>query len=72
LGYQDAIAPFTGFLNATFMLAMNSIAKQPVVEDGKVVVGDVMQCNFMVDHRYMDGASGTKLLVYFNEVFENP
>lgn len=72
LGYEDGIAPFTGFLNASFLLAANAVAKKPVVEGDKIVVGDVMQCNFMVDHRYMDGANGTKVVTYFKEVFENP
>ena len=72
MGYEDAIAPFTGFLNATFLMASNAITKQPVVEGDKIVVGQVMQCNFTVDHRYIDGANCAKLISGFKNVFEEP
>jgi len=57
LGFVDAFAPFTGFANNTVLLAANAIVDQPVVEDGKIVVGKVMNCNFVVDHRYVDGGN---------------
>lgn len=72
MGYEDAIAPFTGFLNATFLMASNAITKQPVVEGDKIVIGQVMQCNFTVDHRYIDGANCAKLIKVFKNVFEEP
>ena len=72
MGYEDAIAPFTGFLNATFLLASNAVTKQPVVEGDKIVIGNVMQCNFTVDHRYIDGANCSKLVKVFKDVFEEP
>ena len=31
LGYEDGIAPFTGFLNGSFLLAANAVTKKPVV-----------------------------------------
>ena len=31
LGFEDAIAPFTGFANCSMILSANAIAKQPVV-----------------------------------------
>jgi len=72
LGFEDATAPFTGFAHCSVLLAANAVAKQPVVEDGKVVVGDVMNCNFTVDHRYVDGGNCTKLVSVYRSVFEDP
>ena len=72
LGFIDATAPFSGFTNCSILLSVNAVHKAPVVEDGKVVVGDVLNCNFVVDHRYVDGAKCTKLATAFHEVFENP
>ena len=72
LGFEDAVAPFTGFLNAPILLAANATSKQPVVEGDKVVVGDVMNCNFIVDHRYIDGGNCSKLTSIFKSVFEEP
>ena len=72
MGFEDAIAPFSGFTNCTLLLSANAIIQQPVVEDGKVVVGNVMNCNFVADHRYIDGANCTKLSKAFRDVFNNP
>ena len=69
MGYEDAIAPFTPFLHGTFLLAINKSVKKPVVEGDKIVIGDVMQCNFVVDHRYVDGANCAKLIPIFHNVF---
>lgn len=72
LGFEDATAPFSPFANWSFILSANAIAKQPVVEGDKVVVGNVMNCNFTVDHRYIDGGNCTKLTSVFKSVFEEP
>jgi pyruvate/2-oxoglutarate dehydrogenase complex dihydrolipoamide acyltransferase (E2) component len=72
LGFVDAFAPFSGFANNSMLLAANAIVDQPVVEDGKVVVGKVMNCNFVVDHRYIDGGNVAGMEDIFRKVFENP
>jgi hypothetical protein len=72
LGFEDAVAPFTGFANCSVLLSVNAISEQPVVEDGKIVVGKVMNCNFVVDHRYIDGGNCTKLVSTFKHIFEEP
>lgn len=72
LGFEDATAPFTPFANWSVLLSANAITKQPVVEEDKVVVGRVMNCNFVVDHRYIDGGNCTKLMSVFKSVFEEP
>ena len=69
LGFEDATAPFSGFTNCSLLLSANAITKQPVVEDDKIVVGEVMNCNFVVDHRYIDGGNCTKLVKTYREVF---
>jgi len=51
------------------LLAANAVAKQPVVEGDKVVVGEVMNSNFVVDHRYVDGGNCTKLVGLYRNVF---
>lgn len=53
-------------------VSVNGAIKAPVVEGDKVVVGDVMNCNFVVDHRYVDGGKCTKLVPAFRRVFEHP
>lgn len=72
LGFVDAFAPFTGFANNSILLAANAAVDQPVVEDGKIVVGKVMNCNFVVDHRYVDGGNVAGMEDIYRDVFENP
>lgn len=72
LGFEDATAPFTPFANWSILLSANAVMKQAVVEGDHVVVGNVMNCNFVVDHRYVDGGNCTKLTHAFRDVFEQP
>lgn len=72
LNFDDATAPFSGFMNCVSFMAVNSVQDAPVVENGKVVVGRVMNCNFVVDHRYVDGGRAKNLVPAFKRVFENP
>jgi pyruvate dehydrogenase E2 component (dihydrolipoamide acetyltransferase) len=53
-------------------VAVNASIKAPVVEGDKIVVGDVMNCNFAVDHRYIDGGKCKQLIPAFRHVFEHP
>ena len=72
LGFEDALAPFTGFFNCSFFASVNAVTDQPVVEDGEVKVGKVMNVNFVVDHRYVDGGRAKNFVRLFKEIFENP
>ncbi len=62
----------SGFTNCTIFAAINAAVKTPVVEDDVIKVGEVMNCNFVVDHRYVDGGKCTKLVPAFKRVFSNP
>ena len=72
LGFEDALAPFSGPMNCTFFASVNAVTDAPVVEDGEVKVGKVMNVNFVVDHRYVDGGRAKTFVKAFKEVFENP
>ncbi len=43
-----------------------------MIEDGKIVIGKVVNVNFAVDHRYVDGGRCKNLVSSFKSVFENP
>jgi pyruvate/2-oxoglutarate dehydrogenase complex dihydrolipoamide acyltransferase (E2) component len=43
-----------------------------VIEKGQIVIGNVMNVNFVVDHRYVDGGKCTKLVPAFRKVMEEP
>lgn len=60
---------YSGFANCTIFASINAVIKSPVVEEGEVVVGEVMNCNFVVDHRYVDGGRCKNLVPAFRKVF---
>lgn len=53
-------------------VSVNGSMKAPVVEGDKIVVGEIMNVNFAVDHRYIDGGRCKNLIVAFKRVFEKP
>lgn len=61
-----------GFTGCTFFLALNEVHEQPVIEDGKIIIGKVANMNFAVDHRYADAGKCKNLISSFLSVFENP
>jgi pyruvate dehydrogenase E2 component (dihydrolipoamide acetyltransferase) len=54
------------------ILAVGAGIEQPIVENGKIVVGTVMSCTLSVDHRSVDGAVGAEYLQIFKKYIENP
>jgi pyruvate dehydrogenase E2 component (dihydrolipoamide acetyltransferase) len=54
------------------ILAVGAGVEQPVVNNGKVEVGTIMNCTLSVDHRSVDGAVGAEYLQIFKKYIENP
>ncbi|MFC0340379.1 pyruvate dehydrogenase complex dihydrolipoamide acetyltransferase [Paracoccus niistensis] len=54
------------------ILAVGAGIQTPVVEDGQVVVRNVMSMTLSVDHRVIDGALGAQLLEAIVNHLENP
>jgi pyruvate/2-oxoglutarate dehydrogenase complex dihydrolipoamide acyltransferase (E2) component len=61
-----------GFLGCTFLVALNAVHEEPVIENGNIVIGKVAVANFVVDHRYVDGGRCKNLMPAFKSVFDNP
>lgn len=55
LGLDVAYVPLVPYSRVPILLAVGAVKEQPVVEDGKVVVGKVMAVNATFDHRIIDG-----------------
>jgi pyruvate dehydrogenase E2 component (dihydrolipoamide acetyltransferase) len=68
------IEQFTAIINPpdSCILAVGSIAEQPVVENGEIVVGKVMKVTLSCDHRVVDGAVGSEFLQTLKSLLENP
>ncbi len=73
LGMMD-IDEFTAIINPpdSCILAVGKIAATPVVEDGAVVVRQVMKITLSCDHRVVDGAVGSRFLQTLKTHLENP
>lgn len=72
LGIKDAFVPFTPFMNCPVILAVGEIVKKPVVKNDQIVIAPMVNLNFTVDHRYIDGGRSKGLLNAIYDVFENP
>lgn len=54
------------------ILGVGAAEPKPVVEDGKVVVAEVLTLSLSADHRVLDGVVGAKLLDRIRRLLEEP
>ena len=68
------IDEFTAVINPPegAILAVGAVAAKPVVNDGEIVVRQMMRVTMSCDHRVIDGATGAKFLQTFKKILENP
>jgi pyruvate dehydrogenase E2 component (dihydrolipoamide acetyltransferase) len=72
LGLDVAYVPLVPYTNVPIFVAPGAVLDQPVVEDGKVVPGKVMNLNASFDHRFIDGFHAGVLAKTVREMLENP
>lgn len=66
-----AFNPIINLPNAA-IIGVGAAIEQPVVENGKIVVGTVMNATLSGDHRVIDGAQGAEFLTTLKGLLENP
>lgn len=73
LGMMD-IDDFTAIINPpdACILAVGKIEPTPVVENGEIVVRNIMKLTLSCDHRVVDGAVGASFLQTLKTFLENP
>ncbi len=54
------------------VLAVGEVGEVPVVRDGQVVAGQIMEMTLAIDHRVTDGAQGAEALGYLRWCLEHP
>lgn len=72
LGLDVAYVPLVPYTNTPIFVAPGAVLDLPVVEDGKVVPGKVMNLNASFDHRFIDGFHAGVLAKTVREMLENP
>ena len=68
------IDQFTAIINPpdACILAVGGIAQEPIVKNGQVVPGNVMNVTLSCDHRVVDGATGAAFLQTLKNLLEEP
>ena len=68
------IQEFTSIINQpnSAILSVGSIVQKPVVEEGDIVIGNMMKLTLACDHRTVDGATGAQFLQTLRGFIENP
>lgn len=72
LGLDIAYVPLVPYSKVPILLATGAVKEQPVVEDGKIVVGKVMAINATFDHRIIDGFHAAVMSKVFHAWLEDP
>jgi len=68
------IDQFTAIINPpdACILAVGGIAQEPIVKNGQIVPGNVMNVTLSCDHRVVDGATGAAFLQTLKAYLEEP
>ncbi len=68
------IDTFTAIINQpeSCILAIGGIKEKPIVSNGEIVPGKMMNMTASFDHRVIDGAVGAAFLNNVRELLENP
>jgi pyruvate dehydrogenase E2 component (dihydrolipoamide acetyltransferase) len=68
------IDQFTAIINTpdACILAVGGIAQEPIVKNGQIVPGNVMNVSLSCDHRVVDGATGAAFLQTLKSYLEAP
>jgi pyruvate dehydrogenase E2 component (dihydrolipoamide acetyltransferase) len=68
------IDQFTAIINTpdACILAVGGIAQEPIVKNGQIVPGNVMNVTLSCDHRVVDGATGSAFLQTLKSYLEAP
>ncbi len=56
----------------TAVLAVGTVAKQPVVRDDEIAIAQMMTATLSADHRVVDGAEGAEFIVDVKRLLESP
>jgi pyruvate dehydrogenase E2 component (dihydrolipoamide acetyltransferase) len=72
LGLESAYVPLVGYSKAPIVVAAGAVVQAPVVDGGRLAVGQVMRLCATFDHRVIDGAHASVMAAAIRDVFERP
>ena len=72
LGLDEGYVPLVPYSRVPLLIAVGAIQDEPLVEDGKVVIGKVMRCFATFDHRVLDGMHAARMSKTLKKIFDDP
>lgn len=72
LGLEEAYVPLVPYSRVPLLLAMGAVEAEAVVEDGQIVIGQVMRVFATFDHRILDGSHAARMSKVLRAWFEDP
>lgn len=72
LGLDTAYVPLVPYSRVPILLAPGAVKDAPVVDNGQVVAGKIMNVNATFDHRFIDGFHASILSTTLREMMEDP
>ncbi len=72
LGLDQAYVPLVPYSKVPLLIAVGSVVETPIVEDGEVVVGKMMNLSATFDHRVLDGVHASVMARVVREWFADP
>jgi pyruvate/2-oxoglutarate dehydrogenase complex dihydrolipoamide acyltransferase (E2) component len=72
IGLDHAYVPLVPYARVPILIALGAVREQPVVDDGKIVVGKVMKVNATFDHRFIDGLHAAIMSKVLREHMDRP
>ena len=72
LGLDTAYVPLVPYTRVPIFCAVGLVRDVPVVDDGKVLPGKIMNVNASFDHRFIDGFHASVLAGTLREMIEHP
>lgn len=59
-------------MHVMYVICAGKVIPKPVVVDGQIVIRDIMNTVWTIDHRYGDAALGTKIINIVKDFTEDP
>lgn len=74
LGLDSAYVPFSPFARVPLLITIGAVAMKAAVDDvtGQVIAEKQLPLSLTVDHRFMDGAQGSRMLSDIKKMLQEP
>ncbi len=71
-GVKTAFAPIFPMAHTPLLVLVGALEDKPLIEDGEIVIGQVLNLTASMDHRMIDGWQASQLAVTIREMLEDP